>query len=120
MRFRSFVVAVLGLGLVITVAPASTALADVSAATCEQLASQTANSPSEHAVLAKYFRQKAADLRKKAAGHRRRGALFLSSKSPSAPALRLHADATSRRQRKLADEYDRMAAEQELHMTAGS
>ena len=91
----------------------------VSTPSIEQLATSSASTPSEHTMLASYFRQKAAELRVQASRHRN-GGPSLSSKSLSAPAIRQRIENQSRREAMIAAEYEKMAAEHDALASMGS
>jgi hypothetical protein len=87
----------------------SLAAAGDDASALEQLAIDSANTPADHAALAKYYRAKAASARANAASHESMASSYTGSKMAMKEQMQGHCQKIAQQEKATAEEYDALA-----------
>jgi hypothetical protein len=85
------------------------ALAEEGAHSLEQLAVEMAQTPDQHAALARHFRAKAAELRAESERHAAMGRSYIGGKAAERAQMKGHCDAMSQKYTALASDYEALA-----------
>ncbi len=110
MHHRTATALVLGAALTAfpSLLPGSTQ-ADEEPVSVEELVVEMANTPGDHAAVAKYFRAKAAEARAEANRHRSMGRVYTGGKLHHRSQMESHCRKLTAQSNAMADEYDALA-----------